>query len=188
VSGRFSGERALVVGAGVAGVAAAEALLREGAEVRMTDIRPAEVLHDAARLQALGAEVRAGGHDPSDLDGVTVVLVSPGVPPSAEVVTWANERGLPVWGEMELGARLATVPYLAVTGTNGKTTTTGLLAACLREGGVDAVACGNIGHPFRRGGLLVPARAPDVVPSDDLGPAERGARPPGLARLVRGVR
>jgi UDP-N-acetylmuramoylalanine--D-glutamate ligase len=148
VSGRFSGERALVVGAGVAGVAAAEALLREGAEVRMTDIRPAEVLHDAARLQALGAEVRAGGHDPSDLDGVTVVLVSPGVPPSAEVVTWANERGLPVWGEMELGARLATVPYLAVTGTNGKTTTTGLLAACLREGGVDAVACGNIGHPF----------------------------------------
>lgn len=148
MSGRFAGERALVVGAGVAGVAAAEALLGEGAEVRMTDVRPAEVLHDAARLQALGAEVRAGGHDPSDLDGVTVVLASPGVPPSADVVTWAHERGLPVWGEMELGARLATVPYLAVTGTNGKTTTTGLLAACLREGGVDAVACGNIGHPF----------------------------------------
>lgn len=148
MSGRFARERALVVGAGVAGVAAAEALVGEGAEVRVTDVRPGELLRDAARLQALGAEMRAGGHDPSDLDGVTLVLVSPGVPPSAEVVTWAHERGLPVWGEMELGARLAAVPYLAVTGTNGKTTTTGLLAACLREEGIDAVACGNIGHPF----------------------------------------
>jgi UDP-N-acetylmuramoylalanine--D-glutamate ligase len=148
MSGRFAGERALVVGAGVAGVAAAEALLAEGAEVRVTDVRPTEALHDAARLQAGGAEVRAGGHDPSDLDGVTVVVVSPGVPPSAEVVVWARSRVVPVWGEMELGARLADVPYLAVTGTNGKTTTTGLLTACLRAHGVDAVACGNIGHPF----------------------------------------
>jgi UDP-N-acetylmuramoylalanine--D-glutamate ligase len=53
-----------------------------------------------------------------------------------------------VWGELELGARLARVPYLAVTGTNGKTTTTGMIAACLRASGLDAIACGNIGHPF----------------------------------------
>ncbi len=58
------------------------------------------------------------------------------------------ERGIPVWGELELGARLCEVPYLAVTGTNGKTTTTGMIASCLRAGGLDAVACGNIGHPF----------------------------------------
>lgn len=145
---RFAGERALVVGAGVAGVAAAEALLEEGAEVRVTDVRPADRLVDAARLQSLGAEVRAGGHDPSDLEGATVVVVSPGVPPSAEVVMWARARDVPVWGEMELGARLVGVPYLAVTGTNGKTTTTGMIAACLREDGIDAVACGNIGLPF----------------------------------------
>ena len=148
MTGRFAGERALVVGAGVAGVAAAEALLAEGAEVRVTDVRPADRLADAARLQSLGAEMRAGGHDPSDLEGATLVVVSPGVPPSAEVVVWARDRDLPVWGEMELGARLTDAPYLAVTGTNGKTTTTGMLAACLRAGGLDAVACGNIGLSF----------------------------------------
>jgi len=148
VTGRFAGERALVVGAGVAGVAAAEALLAEGAEVRVTDVRPADRLADAARLQSLGAEMRAGGHDPSDLEGATLVVVSPGVPPSAEVVVWARDRDLPVWGEMELGAHLTDAPYLAVTGTNGKTTTTGMLAACLRAGGLDAVACGNIGLSF----------------------------------------
>jgi UDP-N-acetylmuramoylalanine--D-glutamate ligase len=113
----------------------------------VTDVRAAELL-DVARLQELGAEVRAGGHQPADLDGVTLVVASPGVPPSAEVLRWARDTGLPVWGEMELGARLARAPYLAVTGTNGKTTTTGMLAACLRAGGIDAVACGNIGHPF----------------------------------------
>ena len=53
-----------------------------------------------------------------------------------------------MWGELELGARLCGVPYLAVTGTNGKTTTTGLIASCLRAAGHDAAACGNIGHPF----------------------------------------
>ena len=71
-----------------------------------------------------------GGHAPGHLDGATLVVSSPGVPPRAEILVWARERGIPVWGEMELGARLAGRPYLAVTGTNGKTTTTGMLAAC----------------------------------------------------------
>ena len=148
MTGAFAGERAVVVGAGVAGVAAAEALLAEGAGVRVTDLRPPDELGDVARLQAAGAEVRAGGHDRSDLEGATVVVTSPGVPPTAEILVWAREGGLPVWGEMELGARLARVPYLAVTGTNGKTTATGMLAAVLRAAGRDAVACGNIGRPF----------------------------------------
>ena len=69
------------------------------------------------------------------------------MPPHAEIPRWAHDR-TPVWGEIELGARLARVPYLAVTGTNSKTTTTGMLAACLRSAGLDAVACGNIGLPF----------------------------------------
>ena len=80
--------------------------------------------------------------------GATLVVTSPGVPQDAPILTWARERGIPVWGELELGARLCDVPYLAVTGTNGKTTTTGLIASCLRAAGHDAVACGNIGHPF----------------------------------------
>ena len=144
---RFRGERAVVIGAGVAGRAAARALALEGATVRVTEARERSDV-DVDDVEALGIEVRAGGHDPADLDDATLVVTSPGIPPSAEVLRWARERGLPIWGELELGSRLATVPYLAVTGTNGKTTTTGMLAACLRAGALDAVACGNIGRPF----------------------------------------
>jgi UDP-N-acetylmuramoylalanine--D-glutamate ligase len=160
VSGAFAGRHAVVLGAGVAGRAAAETLVAEGATVVLTDIRDMEALGDVGTLAGLGVEIRTGGHDPSDLDGADLVVASPGIPPSAEVLSWARERGLVPWGELELGARIATVPYLAVTGTNGKTTTTGMLAALLRAGGIDAEACGNIGFPFtaaarRRHGVLV---------------------------------
>ncbi len=101
-----------------------------------------------AALRASGVEMLTGGHDPSHLDGATLVVTGPGVPARAPVLEWARERGLPIWSEMELGARLAEVPYVAVTGTNGKTTTTGMIESCLRADGIDAVACGNIGHPF----------------------------------------
>jgi UDP-N-acetylmuramoylalanine--D-glutamate ligase len=148
MSGRFEGERAIVVGAGVAGVAAAEVLADEGAEVRITEARPATEIAEIGRLRARGIALLAGGHDPSHLDDATLVVTGPGIPPSAEVLGWVRARGLPLWGELELGARVADAPYLAVTGTNGKTTTTAMLTACLRAGGLDAVACGNIGHAF----------------------------------------
>jgi UDP-N-acetylmuramoylalanine--D-glutamate ligase len=146
--GAFDGQRVLVVGAAVAGSASAEALAAEGATVRVTDARPRDALGDLRALEAAGVEVRAGGHRPDDLDDVDWVLTSPGVPPTADPIAWARGRSLPVWGELELGARLARAPYVAVTGTNGKTTTVGMVAACLRASGVDAVACGNVGHPF----------------------------------------
>jgi UDP-N-acetylmuramoylalanine--D-glutamate ligase len=147
VSGAFEGERAVVVGFGVAGASAARVLREEGAEVRVSEERSGlvELPED---LREAGVELRAGGHEPAHLDDATLVVVSPGVSPSAPIVAWARERGLPVWGELELGARLASAPVIAITGTNGKTTTTGMVAACLRAGGLDAVACGNIGRPF----------------------------------------
>jgi len=144
--GAFEGEHVVVIGAGVAGSAAALVLLAEGATVRVSD--SGRAAPGASDLRAEGIEVLEGGHDPDHLAGATMVVASPGVPPHAEILMWANDRKLPVLGEMELGARLARVPYLAVTGTNGKTTTTGMLAACLRSAGLDAVACGNIGRPF----------------------------------------
>ncbi|MGZ8629651.1 MAG: UDP-N-acetylmuramoyl-L-alanine--D-glutamate ligase [Actinomycetota bacterium] len=148
MSGRFVGERAVVVGAGVAGAAAARVLAAEGATVRVTEARPETEIVAASALRAEGVELLAGGHDPSHLDGATLVVTGPGVPEAASVLGWARARGLPLWGEMELGARLVEVPYVAVTGTNGKTTTTGMITACLRAAGLDATACGNIGHPF----------------------------------------
>jgi UDP-N-acetylmuramoylalanine--D-glutamate ligase len=108
--------------------------------VVVTERRDADAVGDVSALTSAGVEVRTGGHEPADLDGAEVVVVSPGIPPDATAVVWAQERGIDVWGELELGARLARSPYLAVTGTNGKTTTTGMLAACLRAGGIDAVA------------------------------------------------
>jgi UDP-N-acetylmuramoylalanine--D-glutamate ligase len=148
VSGRFEGRRVVVVGAGVAGAGAARALVAEGADVVVTEERPASSLPQAAALRAEGIEVRAGGHAPEVLDGAALVVASPGVPPRAEVLAWAEGRRIPVWGELELGARLATAPYVGVTGTNGKTTVTALIEACARADGVDAVACGNIGRSF----------------------------------------
>lgn len=146
MNGAFVGERAVVIGLGVAGAAAARVLAEEGADVRVSESRGGVEL--GAELRDRGVELRSGGHRPADLDDATLVVVSPGVATDAPVMAWARERGLPVWGELELGARLATAPYLAITGTNGKTTTTGMIASCLRAGGFDAVACGNIGHPF----------------------------------------
>jgi UDP-N-acetylmuramoylalanine--D-glutamate ligase len=101
----------------------------------------------------VGAELLAGGHAPVHLDGATLVVTSPGVPERAEVLRWARERGLPVWSELELGARLCTVPFVAVTGTNGKTTTVELVADAMRASGLKARACGNVGYPFSTAAL-----------------------------------
>jgi UDP-N-acetylmuramoylalanine--D-glutamate ligase len=146
MSGAFVGERAVVIGLGVAGRAAARVLAEEGADVRVSEAR--SDVGEPADIRALGIEVLGGGHEPRHLDGATLVVVSPGVPSSAPVIAWARDRGLPVWGELELGAHLVSAPCIAVTGTNGKTTTTGMIASVLQAAGLDAVACGNIGHPF----------------------------------------
>ena len=144
--GRFAGERVVVVGLGVAGTAAARVLAEEGARVLVSESgRDVDVPAD---LTELGVVVAMGGHAREHFEGATLVVTSPGVPEGAEVLAWAHAAGLPVWSEVELGARLALVPYAAVTGTNGKTTTTEMLAAAMREGGLDALACGNVGYPF----------------------------------------
>ena len=146
MSGAFEGERFVVVGLGVAGRAAARVLAEEGATVRVTERRGD--VDGADELVALGVDVRLGGHDPSHLDGVDAVVPSPGVPEHATVLRWALERGTPIWSELDIGARLCRVPYVAITGTNGKSTTTKLVAAMMSAAGLDGVACGNIGHPF----------------------------------------
>jgi len=138
------GKRVVVVGFGSSGRAAAEVLAAEGARVAVTERRP------AGELGAVPADVelRAGGHAPEHLDDAALVVASPGVPPDATVLAWARERGIPIWSELELGARLCRAPYVAVTGTNGKTTTVELLAAMLCADGLKARACGNVGYPF----------------------------------------
>ena len=136
----------LVVGLATSGLAAARALIREGAVVRVTE-REREP-GGAAELRSLGADVRTGGHSEADLAGIELVVTSPGVPEGAPVLERARGRGIPVWSELELGARLARVPFVAITGTNGKSTATEMVACAMRAAGLDAIACGNIGYPL----------------------------------------
>jgi UDP-N-acetylmuramoylalanine--D-glutamate ligase len=140
------GVHVLVVGLATSGMAAARALLEAGARVRVSEERPDP--EGAATLRALGVEVLSGGHAPEHLAGIELVVASPGVPERAPILTWALERGIVVWSELELGARLLRVGYVAVTGTNGKSTTTEMVASMMRADGLDALACGNIGFPL----------------------------------------
>jgi UDP-N-acetylmuramoylalanine--D-glutamate ligase len=145
----FRGKRITVLGLGDSGLAAARVLAAEGAHITVSEQRPIDQLGEAlAQAAAAGANVLAGGHAPEHLQDADIVVVSPGVPESAPVIGWASDRGIPVWSELEVGARLARDPYVAVTGTNGKTTTTLLIVEAMRRGGVDAIACGNVGYPF----------------------------------------
>ena len=154
----MTGKRVLVAGAGVAGSAAARALLDAGVEVTVLD-RAASGRTEA--LQAAGVSVVLGDEPPPGLLGeVSEVVVSPGFAPHHPLVVAAQAAGLPVYSEPELAWRLRTPDapaWLAVTGTNGKTTTTTMLAAILAAAGLRTAALGNIGEP------LVDATAYDVL-------------------------
>lgn len=144
----WTGTRVIVVGLGLSGMAAARALVGLGASVRVTEQASSPPIAErAARLEALGCEVELGGHDLGRLDA-DVAVVSPGIPLHSEVVRTLTSRGIEVIGEVELAYRLAACDFLAVTGTNGKTTTTSLLAAILDESGTRSMAAGNIGVPL----------------------------------------
>ena len=134
------GAHVLVAGAGISGRAAAAALLRLGARVTVSDAR-AEALADLPEGAVAGPEEL-----PSD---VALVVTGPGRRPDHPLVTSAR---VPVVGEPELAwwiaqAQPMPAPWLAITGTNGKTTTVGMLESILRAAGHDAVACGNVGYP-----------------------------------------
>jgi UDP-N-acetylmuramoylalanine--D-glutamate ligase len=137
--------RALVVGLARSGRAAAAALSRRGVEVVATDLSP-DV--DAGRLRELGVELRLGTEEEALLDGVDLVVKSPGVPAESRLVVGARLRAIPVWSEVELGYRLlpAGARVIGVTGTNGKTTTTELLGAILRADRRPVEVAGNVGH------------------------------------------
>ncbi len=145
----WSPVHAAVAGIGIAGFAAADALLRLGARVTAFDSGDGPRQRERAQaLRTLGAEVILA--DGEALPGsADILIVSPGLPPLSPVIAAAVSRGIPVWGELELAWRLrparGAAPWLAVTGTNGKTTTTLMLESMLAAAGRRTVAAGNIG-------------------------------------------
>lgn len=151
----WEGVRAVVAGFGVSGFAAADNLLHLGADVTALDERPGEGerAEKAELLEVLGARLRLGEGATALLpDDVDVVVTSPGWRPSAPLLAQARERGIPIWGEVELAWRLRDpdhrTPWLAVTGTNGKTTTVQMLDTILRTAGLRSAAVGNVGLPI----------------------------------------
>lgn len=137
-----------VIGLGRSGVAVARLLAREGARVYASDAGPGDaVAQAAAGLRADGIAAEGGRHDLARIRAASLVVVSPGVPPEAPPVAAAREAGVPVVGELEVALHaLRGVPYIATTGTNGKSTVTALIAHLLSALGHHVVAAGNIGR------------------------------------------
>ena len=140
-----SSKKALVLGLARSGEAAALALARRGVRVVGVD-RNGEL--DAGRLRESGVEVVLGAEDPALVDDVDLVVKSPGIPSEAALVAAARARGVAIWSEVELGARILASPLLGVTGTNGKTTTCELLGEIFRADGRPVAVAGNVGRPL----------------------------------------
>ncbi|MEU4036907.1 UDP-N-acetylmuramoyl-L-alanine--D-glutamate ligase [Streptomyces collinus] len=144
----FQGKHVTVAGLGVSGVPAARVLHARGAIVTVVnDGDDARAREQAAELEALGVTVRLG--DGATLpEGTELIVTAPGWKPDKPLFLAAAEAGVPVWGDVELAWRLrgpGAAPWLAVTGTNGKTTTVQMLASILRAAGLRTAAVGNIG-------------------------------------------
>ncbi len=139
----------LVLGLGSSGAASARFLKSRGASVTVTDRRDENAL--AGEVQAMretGVHLELGGHPPELLDKADLIVLSPGVPHRIPFLETARQRGIPVIGEMELAFRFIAEPVIAVTGTNGKTTTTTLLGKMLSASGLSVFVGGNIGTPL----------------------------------------
>ncbi len=144
--------RTVVMGAGRSGLAAARFLAAQGRSVVLTDSRPGPGPELELDLAKAGIPGVWGGHPEALLEHCGEIILSPGIPPSAPFVAEAMSRGIPVIGEVELAHRFLRARndrsrVLAVTGTNGKSTTTDLVAHLLKASGLPAVACGNLGTP-----------------------------------------
>ena len=135
----------LVVGLARSGAGAASLLRRHGFAVRGLDRGARDGIPAAERLEREGVECRFGSEDPALIAGMDFVVASPGVPPENPCLLAARSAGLPVLGELEVASRFVTGPMLAVTGTNGKTTTATWLAHLLRSAGREVQLAGNIG-------------------------------------------
>ncbi len=142
-------KKILVIGLGLSGIAAAKFLKQRGAKVRCTDSGSGSELERVrAELEKMRIPVEIGRHTVEFLAETELVIASPGVPPWAVPIALAEERGVPIIGEMELAWRFCRNPVAAITGSNGKSTVTTLLHEVLGKAGISSRLCGNIGFPL----------------------------------------
>jgi UDP-N-acetylmuramoylalanine--D-glutamate ligase len=145
----LSQKNIVVVGLGVTGVAVARFLSNRGAAVIVTDMASESDLgSNVQEFQAPGISLELGGHRSETFTKADLIVLSPGVCHTIKPVLQAQDQGVPVMGEIELASRYIRQPVVAVTGTNGKTTTTELLGDMLKRSGLNVFVGGNIGHPL----------------------------------------
>jgi UDP-N-acetylmuramoylalanine--D-glutamate ligase len=181
----LAGKKVLVVGLGRSGAGVARLCAARGARVTVTDRKPAEDLAFVVAALPAGTTTELGGHPPGIFASADLIVLSPGVPPLPELEA-ARAAGIPVTGELELAARFLSAPIVAVTGTNGKSTTTALCGAMLAGTGRPTFVGGNLGVPLVEA-VGTPAAGPDglcvvEVSSFQLETAERFA--PRIAVLL----
>ena len=161
---RFKEKKVLVFGSGISGVSAAALLLQEGAEVVLYDGNEkldASEIKEQIEGQADGIVSVVLGKFPEEiLAKLDLVVMSPGVPTDLPVVDQMRDAGIPIWGEIELAYVLGKGDVLAITGTNGKTTTTALLGAIMKNYRESTFVVGNIGNPYTS---IVPETKEDSV-------------------------
>ncbi|MFZ5631874.1 MAG: UDP-N-acetylmuramoyl-L-alanine--D-glutamate ligase [Bacillota bacterium] len=144
----LKGKRVLVVGAGKSGMAVSRFLARKGARTVLTDTREADKFGGQLdELAVAGVDLALGGYPPVK-GNFDLLVMSPGVPLTIPPVQEAGEAGIPVTGELELAYRFTRAPIVAITGTNGKTTTTTLVGKIFRDAGYRVLVAGNIGLPL----------------------------------------
>ena len=143
----LTGKKILVFGAGISGISASAVLQSRGAVVTLADGKDRGHLKTTDSLQEIDSKVglALGRQDEGLLDGMELLILSPGISIHHPLVEAANQRGIPVWSEVELAGRLCQAPIIAVTGTNGKTTTTTLLGEMMKTTYDEVVVGGNIG-------------------------------------------
>jgi UDP-N-acetylmuramoylalanine--D-glutamate ligase len=145
----LEGKRVLVVGLARTGVATALFAASRGAIVTATDEKPESKLVDtAAKVRAAGVKLELGGHAPGVFSDKDLIVLSPGVPANLSGLTRARGAGIPVWSEAELAWRFLRGKLVAITGSNGKTTTTALVAHILKTAEIPTLVGGNIGTPL----------------------------------------
>jgi UDP-N-acetylmuramoylalanine--D-glutamate ligase len=154
----LAGRAVTVVGLARSGIAACRLLQAVGARVIGTDARAEDALPpDARALRSEGVRLVVGGHPDEAFRSAELVVVSPGVPADHPVLAACRARGVPVIGEIELAYRAMTAAFVAITGTNGKTTTTALTGALFAESDRPVFVGGNIGRPLAAEALRFPA-------------------------------
>lgn len=145
----FRNKNILIVGMARSGIAAAHVLKELGAKVTVNDIKPyEEVKKEADSLRKSGVVTVTGGHPLKILENKDFIVVSPGVPVDIPLLEEARKKNISIYSEIEIGYRLTQGKIIAITGTNGKTTTTTLAEEILKNSGIEAIAAGNIGIPL----------------------------------------